>query len=259
MVRSFLGGSFANTAFCILAPDGKTRLSGSGRGPSQALLREGPGRRGGAETQAGDEAVVGKLKSIASGYRPSGIADEAVPQDFHSFRQALNVASGDQRLLVAVAAPEGARGDLRAKLGPVFADDEIIGRFHLDFIDAADDAGWEDTIERASGQPGIYIIRADQFGQEGTAIEKLSLESDGESLKGALLAANLAFSVSEERKDYASHVSDGRRNRIYFENGMPYGEDRDGDGVIDHGGAPKRGGEGPAGRGSKGSKGAKGR
>ncbi|NNE93410.1 MAG: hypothetical protein HKN23_17330, partial [Verrucomicrobiales bacterium] len=50
MVRTFLNGSFANTAFCLLSPDGKERLSGSGRGPEQALLRRGGG--GGNSDQA---------------------------------------------------------------------------------------------------------------------------------------------------------------------------------------------------------------
>lgn len=259
MVRSFLGGSFANTAFCLLAPDGETRLSGSGRGPSQALARGGPGRRGGGESGGGDAAVIAELDRIAAGYRPDGTADAMIPQDFHSFRQALNVASGDQRLLVAVSAPESEHGKLRAKLGPLFADPEIIGRFHLDFIDPSTDADWEESIEKASGTPGIYVIRADQFGLEGKALETLGLDTEVEGLKGSLLAANLAFSVTEERKDYASHVSDGRRNRIYFENAVPYGEDRDGDGEIDHGGASRRGGDGPPERGSKGGKGSKGR
>jgi hypothetical protein len=38
MVRSFLDGRFENTAFCILAPDGKERLSGTGRSPNAGLV-----------------------------------------------------------------------------------------------------------------------------------------------------------------------------------------------------------------------------
>ena len=34
IVRSYLGGRFENTAFCILSPDGKERLTRAGRGPN---------------------------------------------------------------------------------------------------------------------------------------------------------------------------------------------------------------------------------
>ncbi|MEM7014061.1 MAG: hypothetical protein AAF585_21590, partial [Verrucomicrobiota bacterium] len=45
------------------------------------------------------------------------------------------------------------------------------------------------------------------------------------------------FAQTEERKVYSDHVALGRQEGILFESGMPYGEDRDGDGEIDHRGA----------------------
>ena len=42
------------------------------------------------------------------------------------------------------------------------------------------------------------------------------------------LEANTAFASMEDRKVYSQHVSTGRRKGIYFENEIPYGEDRDG-------------------------------
>jgi hypothetical protein len=246
MVRQFLDGRFENTAFCILAPDGETRLSGTGRGPERALV--GRGFRGKADISATD--VVEELDSIASSFRPAGEPDQMILQDFHSFRQALNVASADQRLLVLAVASEKERARLRATLAPVFAHDDVIGLFHLDFADESKDGKWKEAVRKSSDREGLYLIRADQFGQTGEVLEHLELSTDPKSIRGALLAANLAFSLTEERKDYASHVSSGRREGIFFENGMPYGEDRDGDGEIDHrGGGQKRGGKAPRGKG----------
>lgn len=228
-VREFLNGRFANTAFGILDPDGETRLSATGRGPEQAL-----GGRRSRETSSGE--VIERLESIASSYRPAGKPELAIPQDFHSFRQALNVASADQRLLAYAVAPRGMDSELRAKLGPIFAHDDVVGIFHLDFADASTDATWPGAVTGASSRPGLYLVRAGTFGQEGEVLETIALSEDPEVIRGALLATNLAFSLLETRKDYASHVEAGRREGIHFENAMPYGEDRDGDGEIDYGG-----------------------
>jgi hypothetical protein len=100
------------TAFCLLAPDGKKRLSGTGRSPSMGL-RTG-GRRGNRDAQG--EAVIKEMARIADNYPGNGDADEPVVQDFHSFRQALNVASADQRLLLFVAASGKTRKTLRESL-----------------------------------------------------------------------------------------------------------------------------------------------
>lgn len=252
MVRSLLNGRFENTAFCVLAPDGETRLSGTGRSPSMGL-RSG-GRRGPGRGRGSDDSVITSMNGIAKKYRMRGDAEEAVVQDFHTFRQALNVASGDQRLLFLVLAPEKERAELRKRLRRVFADSEIVGRFHTDFAETKEDAKWHEGIKGVNSgtKAGMYVVRADAFGQSGKLMTSLPIDAKEEEIKGSLLKANRSFASDEERKVYRDHVSEGRREGIFFENGMPYGEDRDGDGKIDHrGGLNRRGpeGRGPRGRG----------
>jgi len=248
LVRSFLGGRFENTAFCILAPDAEERLSGTGRSPNQGLASgRGPGRK------SGDDGVIESMEKIAKSYRPRGKENEMTLQDFHTFRQALNVASGDQRLLLFVSAPEADQAKVKEALKPVFAHEDVIGKFHLDFADAAADEKWGDLIKKSPSKPSIVLIHADEFGQSGRAIDELPLNASPKDIKDALLKANEGFAVAEVRKDYGDHVSAGRRERIHFENEMEYGEDRDGDGEIDH-----RGGDGKSGKGMKG-KGGKGK
>lgn len=225
-VRSFLGGRFANTAFCILDPTGEKRLTRSGRGPSSVTGRErGP-------VDGGDERIIAALQSIASEY-PQTNDTAAVLQDFHTFRQALNVASADQRLLVYVASPVGDMESVKSVLRPVMADPDIVGRFHLDLGDPVADENWRAKVTGEEGDAGVLVIHADQFGMEGEVVAQLPLESNGELVKSVLLEMNEQFASLEDRKIYSDHVAQGRREGVFFENAVPYGEDRDGDGEID--------------------------
>ncbi|NNE91576.1 MAG: hypothetical protein HKN23_08010, partial [Verrucomicrobiales bacterium] len=209
--------------------------------------------------------MMDRMDEIAAGYRTRGEDDEMVLQDFHTFRQALNVASGDQRLLVFIAAAQDQQDRVKDNLRPVFVDADVIGRFHVDFAGGQTDAEWADEIEKTKGKTGIFVIQSGQFGQTGTVLEQLPLTASGPEVKDALLKANAEFAKNEERKNYSDHVSQGRRQGVYFKNGMPYGEDRDGDGEIDHrGGASKAKGGGGAPKGDmkgkgKGPKGMKGK
>jgi len=158
------------------------------------------GKRHLTRTGRSPEQAMGR-----KGYRPKGKDNDAVLQDFLSFGQALNVASADQRLLVFVNADRAAIKKLSPTLKKLFTDQE-----------------------------------AGKFGLDGSIVSRLPLESTLEEIKTALLADNEKFNSTEQRKDYASHVMEGKRKGIKFESEIPYGEDMDGDGEID----PRRGGGG---------------
>lgn len=235
MVRGLLNGRFENTAFCVFDPLGQRRLSRTGRSPDQGLsARRGPGRETSSQT------VIGKLNQIAADYIPIGATDQVLLQDFNTFRQALNVASADQRLLLQVNVDKESRPEIEKTLMQVFADQEIVGKFHLNFLDPKTDENWGKAIQGANDKPSLVIIQAGQFGLDGTLVQQLTLESSSDTIKSALLAANKTFAESEKRKSYSSHVQQGRRQRIYFENEIPYGEDKDGDGKVDRKGRKKR-------------------
>ena len=231
MVRKLLDGRFENTAFCLLSPDGKTQLSRSGRAPWMSFSRVGP--------RIGDEeltdATVKAMTRIANRYRPKGDSGNPVVQDFHSFRQALNVASGDQRLLLYVATPEASQVGIRETLSEVMGQPSIVGRFHVDFM-GKEDQNWANVIQgfNAKSKRGLFIIQSGQFGQDGKLVKQLSVDASADKIASALLAANKQFSKTEARKVYSNHVAEGRRKGIYFEGNVEYGEDRDGDGKIDH-------------------------
>ncbi|MDA7790257.1 hypothetical protein N8967_06000, partial [Akkermansiaceae bacterium] len=81
---------------------------------------------------------------------------------------------------------------------------------------------------------GIQIIVPDTYGQKGRIIKSLPLETKAEKLKAALLKANETFVKTTEKKNYQNHVQEGRRKGVKWTMPMEFGEDRDGDGKIDH-------------------------
>lgn len=232
LVRSVLGGAYANTAFCIFAPDGETRLSRSGRSPGQVLGRS-RGRRGTDAESDETQHIVAAMRGIAERFDPKAPDEPMLLQDFHSFRQALNVASGDQRLLLVIADPGGSADAMALRVA--MSHEDVRGRFHTDRLSVGDDP-WHAAIDGTDGGPGLFVVRADPFGTTGSVVAQLEIDADAAALRRALLDANKSFGDSEARKVYRDHVREGRRARAFFENGIPYGEDRDGDGVVDHGG-----------------------
>lgn len=223
-VRTFLDGRFENSAFCLLAPNGQDWLTQAGRGPEMVL---------------GHRSSVIQMKTVAAKYPDKQTGRQAIVQDFHSVRQALNVASADQRVLVVVSGPADQTNDLRSSLQSVSNDERIVGRFHFDFDETFD---WHKQIEGLKAEPGIVVIRPGEFGMDGNVMSQLPLDTHNSEIINTLLTANSEFAKTTQKKVYSSHVSKGTKLGVYFDSVVPYGEDRDGDGKIDHtGGPPSRG------------------
>lgn len=217
-VRRFLDGRFENSVFAILAPNGQDWLSRGSRGPNQVF---GP-----------DARVISSMKAIADRYPVKGHPADAVVEDFHSVRQALNVASADQRVLALVAGSgeeiQAARKSLRA----VANHEDVIGRFHFDF-----DAGydWRESVTGEKAGSGILLIRPGEFGMDGEIMARLDWKADNDAILAALEKARVAFAATTKKKVYSEHVAKGGKLGVYFEGNVEYGEDRDGDGKVDRG------------------------
>jgi len=221
MVRELLNGRFANTAFCVFDPQGKQKLSRSGRGPIDLV-----GRRGNAT----DEGIIDEMNRISARFKPTDEDGEVVLQDFDSFRQALNVASADQRLLIFVNSEEET---VQKNLRSALADEELIAKFHVDLADRKTDKNWNRVVSGVKNKPGIVIIQSGKFGQDGAVMQQLPENATSDQILATLKECNEQFASSETRKTYGQHVKEGRRQGVYFENVIPYGEDRDGDGKAD--------------------------
>lgn len=219
MVRKLLRGTFQNTAFVVFTPDGKEPLTRSGRSPKHAF---------GRDVEAG-------MKEISDKYPVKGASEGSVLADFHSFKQSLNVASADQRLLVFCVKGKATPVKADVKVRNIFNDKEMKGRFFFDTM-GKEDQGWMKNVKGAKDEEGIFIIRSGKYGTDGTVMKYLPWTASFDELKSALKVANVEFAKTEKRKVYSEHVADGVKEGIDYKNTMPPGEDRDGDGKID----PKR-------------------
>lgn len=176
------------------------------------------------------EAIIEQMGRLADASTPR--QDQAPPllPDFDSFRQALNVASADQRVLVVLQGSGSHLETAREKLRKIAWSSEIVGRFHYD---ASPEKNWNDNIPGLGENDGIHLIIPGEFGIDGQLHSSLALTATPETIRSAMTAANRNHAATTEQKNYASHVARGRELGIYFAGNVPYGEDRDGDGVID--------------------------
>jgi hypothetical protein len=114
-----------------------------------------------------------------------------------------------------------------------------VGRFNYDF--ESDSESWTAPISSKSKKSGFYIVRPGEFGLEGEIVKLLPLNTSKETLLQEMAVANRDYAKRTKKKVYSSHVVEGRKQGKRIEMAMPFGEDRDGDGKIDHrGGAGNR-------------------
>ena len=169
---------------------------------------------------------------IADDYKRKGKAEKAAVPDFPNFRLGLNVSSADQRIMVLITGTEKELNAARNSLPSISNDPEIIGKFHYDF--ETDPHTWTGILTGDRSKSGIKIIVPDTYGQKGKIVKSLPLDTSANDLKTALLKANKTFAETTPKKNYQSHVQQGRRQGIKWTMPMEFGEDRDGDGKIDH-------------------------
>ncbi|MEM0968156.1 MAG: hypothetical protein AAGJ31_02290 [Verrucomicrobiota bacterium] len=213
----------------MLSPDGKDWLTNAGRGPQHALGED-------------PAVVVTAMNRIANRYEPQGDLSQSGLQDFHSFRQALNVASADQRVLLLIAGTEEELASQQERLRPLGAHSDLIGRFHTD---QETTTAWREPLGASDSQEsGFYLIHSGEFGLKGEIVAELPLDAPLPELIAAMDQARTAYASGTEKKVYRDHVAKGRKVGAYFESAVPYGEDRDGDGEIDHRGGGKGKGKG---------------
>ncbi|MEM6916434.1 MAG: hypothetical protein AAF491_07690, partial [Verrucomicrobiota bacterium] len=128
----------------------------------------------------------------------------------------------------------------RVTLEPVMADPEVIGKFHVDLAGPSENRAPREHIEGSLETSGFHLIRSGTYGIRGRVVAHLPFGSSAARIQETLLTENASFAETEQRKAYADHVVAGLKEGVYFEQAIPYGEDRDGDGKKDN---PKNGRE----------------
>jgi len=178
-------GELENTVFCLLAPDGKTRLCRAGRSPDMTFRRS-------------DDAFVAALNSAAKKYKPRpGARSLPVLKDL---RLALNVAACD-KLPLAVAVGDDAHKSL-AKLA---WDKRFAGK--LIYVTVP-------KLKSADAKAKLIVLQPDAFGRHSKVL------AQGPKVDATVLTQGIAAHRATS-KETRAHVRDGRRQGIRWETEIP--------------------------------------
>ena len=165
-------GTVLNTTFVLLAPDGKTPLSGAGRSPRQAFR--------GDEDETVD-GLVSAMKTIAKEYPGNGAdrSNRPIPYAI-DVRNAVNVASCDNQPLVILSiSNERVREAVESQLSPLIWESQFRGRFAFAYSESREDLK---SIKEVPEEDGILIVQPGTYGLSGKVIAKTT-QSDSISLK----------------------------------------------------------------------------
>ena len=202
-LRGVTDGRLPNTVFCLLSPDGKTKLTRPTRGPS--IFRT-------------PENMAVQMKRLASRYKP------AVPNSFVApvplvdrVDLAMNVAASDNRPLVVFYHPSSA--DLKMLVEssrPIVWDAELAGQFMYAATSSKEDLK---AMVNASGDAGVYIVEPDEYGVSGKIVRHVEWDEVADSLNRELLRALVKFEPFQ--KNHQQHIRDGYVFGIEWETIVP--------------------------------------
>jgi hypothetical protein len=193
-------GEVENSSFSIFAPNGKTKLTGAGRGIHG--------------TYANPQAMAEGMKKLMNNYHTTGeLAALPLAADV---RLGIDIAASDTQPLVVVFAEDAARRqELEAMVAQFAWSQELIGRFVFASTSNKKDLG---IIQGMKDGSTVLVVQPDKFGLTG----KVLAQTDGSSAEivhAALQAGAKAFVRSQ--KTFQNHVREGRTQGIYWETKTP--------------------------------------
>jgi hypothetical protein len=209
-------GELENTVFCVLASDGKTKLSRSGRSPSMVF--------DGADELV--EFLDDEFKPYASKAKPI----ERLPL-LDEFALALNVASCDGLPLVILRAKSAKDlAELERQVAAAAWSTPHLGQQHFYAFAgsltkaAAKDAGFAKVGETPVSiefkcDYGVTVVDPGPFGLTPKTLLHASASSDVEKLREALTRALKAHAPAE--KSRREHGRAARREGITWDSEMP--------------------------------------
>ena len=218
-------GDLENTTFAILAPDGTTRLSRTGRGPGMVFGRGGDA----AKTMAAEMQRIAKKHPG----RKNALDGAPLPR-IVDVRRAINVAACDNLPLVIVVAKDVAeQRTLEARLAPLAWHDANMGRFlYVSTTDRKELA----PLGKVKPGSGYVLVQPDAYGRKGERLVQVPASATAKTLQAALTRAGKAYQPLD-KSHHREHVRDGKREGVHWETEIP---------VTDPGRPPH--GKGPPGR-----------
>ena len=204
-IYSSRSGHLENTVFVMLSPDGKQKLTRSGRSP-QHFYR-------GADTMASN------MNRIASQYpstKKGSFQGKQLPL-MKNLELALNVAAADGLpLIITLASDEKILNEINQQLVPIAWNKSIAGQFTYVSVS---DAKELKPIVGVKQKQGILVIQPDRFGLSGKVLAQFPPGVDPEKIQSTLTTAIEKF--PRIQKDHNSHVRVGIRLGVDWESAIP--------------------------------------
>ncbi len=212
-----------NTVFAMLGPDGKKRLTMTGRSPNSVYGSGSESAATMARAMKRHARRYGKSSDTKSTLTRSTEQSPAVPT-VANLRLALNVASCENRPLVIVFHQEArSRRQLETNLGEVVWKKMLVGRSEYVVVDDPKELATIAQL-RNNPKPGIYVVRPSTFGDRGRLIASIATDH-----KGAELAKELDAAFSKYRpreKSRGTHVATGQEIGVKWETQTPITDSR---------------------------------
>lgn len=202
-VGSTRTGGVLNTTFVLLAPDGKTPLSGSGRSPRQAF----PG-----DEEETLEQLVKAMKAIAKKFPGNNASPRLRPVPVAlDVRNAVNVAACDNQPLVVISiSDETKRKSVANKLASLVWRPEFRGRFAYVISGRASEL---DSIQGSPKGDAVFVVEPGTYGVDGKTLGKAK-SFDGEGLERMLDAGLKKFKRVAPTNDV---LKEGLRKGVTWE------------------------------------------
>lgn len=195
-------GELENTVFAILAPDGKTRLTRTGRSPHFAF-------------SDAKEMAEFMIQTAARYPRRQWQTPEPLPT-MNGLDVALNVAACDGlQLVVTVSAHHEELQELNARVAECAWQSEIAGQF----VYASAGPAELTPVSGVSIKEGVLVVAPDDFGISGEAIAQMDASASQSSIETALRSA-LSSRVLLTR-NYPQHIQTGVQMGIDWKTEVP--------------------------------------
>jgi hypothetical protein len=202
-------GQLENTTFGILSPNGKKKLTRTGRGPFHEY-------RNASQMAAG-------MDKIARSYNVEAktlMSDTSLPYS-ESVDVGLNISAADNIPMVVIAATDEAEAKaLEEKLLPHAWSESIMGQFNYAKATSSKDLS---TLTGIKGDTekleSILIVEPGQFGLSGKVLDQLDSSVEKHKLQSVLVDA--IANCQRVQKDHNSHVQLGIQLGVDWESEIP--------------------------------------
>lgn len=203
-------GTLENSIFAILAPDGETPLTRSGRSPSMVF---------GADSEELSRALLLKeMAKIQKRYPQQKSVSTVLPASL-DLRRAMNVASCDlQPLVILFAGEEGQRNQLAHAVAKLAWDTQYRGRYAYAWAQNAVEMEALTGLVVNAEKPSLWIVAPNEFGTEARLLQEVH-DPNPSTLKRAFEAAAKEFTIGS--RDSRQHYLRGKAEGVFWVSQFP--------------------------------------